>query len=804
MIYFVLIDRFANGDRSNDDFKKGEYNPNDDNCFQGGDLRGLINRLPYIKRLGFDALWISPPVYNQWIQQGIACRGYHGYWAYDFEAIDPHFGTLEDYRELVRKAHRLGIRVIQDIVLNHTGNFFTVDMEKYDPKNPARGWRELPKGYPPEPGKSIAPNDPVFKMNNPNIPEHRRAGVYNFTPNITDFNDRQQALKYTFADLDDVNLNSKLAAKRMREIYRYWIDAVGVDGYRIDSVLYTPEKFYEEFLHSKRRNDFGIKPFAAKNGIGDFFVFAETWSYDFDLLNGYLKGKTGRRRIDSNLDFPLNEAFSKVFFAKGPTNDLATCLNAKRLNRPLWVNFVDNHDMERVYHRADWRSIQQALVALFTLPGIPCIYSGTEVGFKKTRQNMFAKKYLAQKSREAIFLKKCIRLRRSVSDFANARLNIIQDSFKSGILAYSSGSTVTVFNTSEDRMLFSLPTATTYKSLLSSEEVKSVDSQLILPPESFFVLKKTSTARATRAKRISRPVLRLPSGPLRGSIPVGISLSGQFQKLLLLTNDNFSNAISVSPAQRSFAFDSNRLGNGHHTIRLWAQAENGAVACSKPVNLWINNPYRKLVSAKAPTLRKDAQGRSLGGLAQNICLPFHPTYRDQPEIRSATLLQSGGALRLTLRMKSISRVWNPPNQFDHVYFNVFFDIPDAGDSKPFLPFLDYCPPNFRFSLGCLFYGWGRAIYLSAGAKRNAYGTPIKRNVGIHVDQDARDISFDFPVGFFPKTASFKGWKVFVCTWDGDGGKLHDVASERADHKFYVLDGKTKNVPKIYSSILLNA
>src|SRR5262249_29661187 len=145
-----------------------------------------------------------------------------------------------------------------------------------------------------------APNDPVLGMNNPNFPEHRKAAVYNFTPNISDFKSRKQTLTWAMGDLDDVNLKSPLAARRMREIYRYWIETVGVDGFRVDTVYYTPEEFYEDFLYKADARDPGVKVFARRKGIKDFFAFAEVWSYDYRAVNAYLKrGKSGVARLDS-------------------------------------------------------------------------------------------------------------------------------------------------------------------------------------------------------------------------------------------------------------------------------------------------------------------------------------------------------------------------------------------------------------------------------------------------------------------------------------------------------------------------
>ena len=281
-IYFVLLDRFQNGDTSNDDFGKGEHDPKDNDCFQGGDLKGLTRKLPYIRRMGFDALWLTPPVHNQWINPANRTRGYHGYWAYDFTRIDPHFGTLEDYQNLVSEAHKLGIRVIQDIVVNHTGNFFTVTEDGFDPARPELNWK--PSGPVPE-----APNDPVFRMNDPRDPEHKRAAVYNFTPNIVDFRERSQTLTRAMGDLDDINLLNPLAAERMKEIYRYWIEVAGVDAFRVDTVFYTPEEFYDGFLYDEDSRSPGIKRFAERRGLKDFLVFGEVWSYDYKAIGRYLR-----------------------------------------------------------------------------------------------------------------------------------------------------------------------------------------------------------------------------------------------------------------------------------------------------------------------------------------------------------------------------------------------------------------------------------------------------------------------------------------------------------------------------------
>ncbi len=500
VIYFAMIDRFCNGDKSNDDQGRGEFDPNDDECFQGGDLKGLRLKLPYLKRLGFDALWITPPVSSQWINPYIRTRGYHGYWAYDFTKIDPHFGTLDDYKALVAEAHKLGLKVIQDIVVNHTGNYFTVAPEGFDPARPELNWKAVDGAYPPARAPK-APDDPVFGMNNPNIPEHKQAAVYNFTPNISDFNDREQTLTYAMGDLDDVNLKSPLAIERMKEIYRYWIEEAGVDGFRMDTVYYTPEDFYEKFLYDEDPKSPGIKRFAERRGLKDFFVFGEVWSYDYKEIGRYLK--SGRaERLDSAIDLPLNEALTQVFYRKAPTERMRAALTARRRHADLWVNFLDNHDVERMHARADWPAVRQSLVALFTLPGIPCVYYGTEAGFTKARQNMFAAKSFDEGSRAAKLIKKLIAFRKKHPGLASGKTVVEAASHSAGVLSYAvthhDESYRMVFNTSPDRMAHDLGDGT-LELRLSSSKPDRRGSVLILPPDSYFVFRAPAPARSAPA-----------------------------------------------------------------------------------------------------------------------------------------------------------------------------------------------------------------------------------------------------------------------------------------------------------------
>ena len=139
VIYFVVTDRFADGDPHNNDQGAGEYRAGDGTRYNGGDLAGLLQHLPYIRGLGATALWITPPVANQWFDPWSDYTGYHGYWAENFDRVDRHLGSLADYQRLSSALHRAGMYLVQDIVVNHTGNFFAY-RGGWDPADPARFW----------------------------------------------------------------------------------------------------------------------------------------------------------------------------------------------------------------------------------------------------------------------------------------------------------------------------------------------------------------------------------------------------------------------------------------------------------------------------------------------------------------------------------------------------------------------------------------------------------------------------------------------------------------------------------------
>jgi glycosidase len=240
-----MTDRFEDGDPSNNDQGKGEFDPAQRGRFSGGDLKGIEKRLDYIQGLGATSVWVTPPVKNQWLDPATGYGGYHGYWASDFKTIDRHLGSLKDYQNLSRALHGKGMYLIQDIVLNHTGNFFNYGSE-YDPADPVKGYVPYPNSVP-----MAAPTQYPFSLNDPRRKADREAGIYHWTPDINNLSERDQELNFQLSGLDDINTENPVVKRALRDSYAHWIKEAGVDGFRVDTIFYVPPELMTDFMYSK-------------------------------------------------------------------------------------------------------------------------------------------------------------------------------------------------------------------------------------------------------------------------------------------------------------------------------------------------------------------------------------------------------------------------------------------------------------------------------------------------------------------------------------------------------------------------
>ncbi len=328
-IYFIMTDRFSNGDTSNDNY--GGFNSNKSNPGQwhGGDFQGIINKLDYIKNMGFTAIWITPVTMQK------STYAYHGYHTYDFYSVDGHLGNMAKFQELVRTAHSKNIAVMLDVVVNHTGDF--------RPNN----------------GTAKAPFDQADWYHN--------AG--DITQNDYNTNNQSRIENGDVASLDDLKQENTAVATELKNWGKWIIQQSGVDGLRVDTAKHVPKWFLKDF-------DSAVNTFT----IGEVFNGDPTYVGDY---TNYL---------DAALDFPMYYTIRDVFAKDGSMNLIKDryAQDNRYKNANLNGTFIDNHDVKRFLNEASgkpgasydkWPQLKAALGFLLTSRGIPIVYQGTEQGF---------------------------------------------------------------------------------------------------------------------------------------------------------------------------------------------------------------------------------------------------------------------------------------------------------------------------------------------------------------------------------------------------------------------------------------
>jgi hypothetical protein len=431
--------------------------------------------------------------------------------------------------------------------------------------------------------------------------------------------------------------------------------------------------------------------------------------------------------------------------------------------------------------RAAWPAVRQSLAALYTLPGIPCVYYGTEAGLTRPRQNLFDDALLDDNSERARFLAKLARFRAERPALRRGRCRFESGSARCGVLAYSmtlgKESYLAVFNTAPDRMAFQLDRRRRRFStqLASDASLENLADVLILPPDSFIVLKRDPKATAARAET---PVVAL-SGPKKSAGAIGLRWSArggvEISELFVICDGDFDRMIKIDdPGKGLLNLASARLDNGPHSLALLAKTAGGELALSKSWPVVVDNPYKRLAAAAAIQ-------------SADLLPPAEPSYRGQTRIKSAEIQSAGRDLRIRLAMGSVTSEWNPPNGYDHVYFNVFFALP-GRPGKSVLPRLGSAPGDFRYSIGFQLHGWGARSFSAEDSSDDAYGAPLIGDIEQRADAKSGTVTFTFSSRFFDGLENLSRIKILVGTWDGYLGEPRGIASAKEDWKFYTVDG----------------
>ena len=364
VIYLIMPDRFANGDPTNDEPAEfpGSHDRALPRAFHGGDLRGVQEHLPYLKDLGVTTLWLTPILKN-----GTAAD-YHGYGAVDLYAVDPHFGSLGDYQELIAAAHKQQMKVLFDVVPNHVG-----PLHPWVKNPPTPDWfhgtaeTHLSSSMPikgdfyGQPSTQKQSNDLFEALVDPHMPEALRKNLTN---------------GWFFNILPDLNTENPLVAEYLIQNAIWWAETSGLDGYRIDTFPYVPRVFWSQWHTSLR----ALYPRLSTVG--------EVFHPDPTVTSFYAGGRKGWDGVDTQLttvfDFPTYFALRDVLFNGAPAGRLTNVLRQDSLypHPDYLVLFFGNHDTTR-FANAPGASLGKDKLAFglaLTLRGIPEIYYGDEIG----------------------------------------------------------------------------------------------------------------------------------------------------------------------------------------------------------------------------------------------------------------------------------------------------------------------------------------------------------------------------------------------------------------------------------------
>jgi neopullulanase len=436
VIYFVLPDRFENGDVKNDtggikgDRLSQGFDPTHKGFYHGGDLKGLTQRLDYIQGMGITAIWFAPIFKNKPVQglKGDESAGYHGYWVTDFTSVDPHFGSNAEFKAFVDAAHARGIKVYMDIIANHTA-----DVIKYK-ECPAsscsyRSRADYPYSRRASDGAAI---NLGFKGDSVQTPENFAKLVdmnFAYTPMISKGEEKvkvpawlndvrwyhnrgdstfqgENSTMGDFVGLDGVMTENPRVIAGFIDIYGAWIDQFGVDGFRVDTARHVNPEFWQAFVPAMLDR-------AKARGIPNFHVFGEIGG--IGLEPGKLAVHTRVDGFPAVIDFAFRQATIDALGGKDGTSKLWELLFQDPLyeggadKARIQPTFISNHDNGRFAYfvrkalpdASDDEVLARVRLGhalMLTMRGVPTIYSGDEQGFtgdgwdQDAREDMFPSK----------------------------------------------------------------------------------------------------------------------------------------------------------------------------------------------------------------------------------------------------------------------------------------------------------------------------------------------------------------------------------------------------------------------------
>ena len=357
VMYLIMLDRFSDGDPANNDppQSRGIYDRQNKFYYHGGDLQGVIDRLPYLKDLGVTAIWLTP-WYDNYdhpnqieLKDGKPSTGFHGYNPQDFYTVEEHFGTFQKLRELVELAHRSGIKIIQDEVVNHTG--------------PYHPWVDDP------------PTPTWFNGTRANhLKNVFQTWVLHDPRPVEDL--KRATMEGWFLDfLPDLNQKDPEVSRYLIQNTLWWIGTTGLDGIRMDTWQYVPNSFWRDWSAALKREFPRFKVVGeVKDGDAVHTSFFQGGRVRFDGVDSGL---------DSLLDFPLFYPVRHAFAEGHHLDEIPKTLARDYLynNSEILVTLLGGHDDGRFMSEAGATiaGLKLANAFLLTTRGVPQLYYGDEI-----------------------------------------------------------------------------------------------------------------------------------------------------------------------------------------------------------------------------------------------------------------------------------------------------------------------------------------------------------------------------------------------------------------------------------------
>lgn len=351
ILYLIMPDRFGDGDISNNDVEELTFhepvNRNNPNGRHGGDLKGIENHLGYIDSLGMTAIWLNPVLEND-----MPGGSYHGYATTDYYKVDPRLGTNEEYAALIKKTHDRGMKVVMDMIFNHSGSEhpWMHDM-------PSKDWYNHPDG-------KLMTDFHLSTVND---------------PYASDYDYERTVRGWFVSSMPDLNQNNPHVMKYLIQNSIWWIEYSKIDGIRMDTYPYAEMEPMAQWIKDVQME------------YPDYNIVGECWYNDVAgtafWQGGNCLSAKGNPELPTVMDFPTMMIANSSFhgdtqYGKG-LNEIYNRLSLDYLyaNKQKVLTFLDNHDTDRFLREkpSNLASWKQGIAFLLTTRGIPQIYYGTEL-----------------------------------------------------------------------------------------------------------------------------------------------------------------------------------------------------------------------------------------------------------------------------------------------------------------------------------------------------------------------------------------------------------------------------------------